>query len=61
MTSSGLELFACTSLDDLTQRFDTLIIAGGRGRDSRNATVMLAEQLAETFGKDTRSRDSDEH
>jgi transcriptional regulator GlxA family with amidase domain len=31
MTSSGLQLFARTSLDDLTQRVDTLIIAGGRG------------------------------
>ena len=51
MTSNGLELFACTSLDDLTQRVDTLIIAGGSGRDSRNATVMLAEQLARHFAR----------
>jgi transcriptional regulator GlxA family with amidase domain len=31
VTSSGVELFAGKSLGDLTQRVDTLIIAGGRG------------------------------
>jgi len=31
LTSSGVELFACKSLDDLTQCVDTLIIAGGKG------------------------------
>jgi transcriptional regulator GlxA family with amidase domain len=31
VTSGGVELFACNSLEDVTKRVDTLMIAGGKG------------------------------